>query len=221
MCFLRSNTGYNTINYSIEDLDMNRRTLSVATGIFLCIIPIVILWRNEQSRSLCPRLRCISIQNKHSFQQKEIYSDDKEAYRALYQSGDRFLRIEAKSIPILSATGELEASVSQMKSMFEKAPAPYPGDISDAIVCDPAYIPVFRESATANGKIMYFTGYLNNRMTFGSCSKDQAVYKGIMTLTYCAKQHLLLKTELIAATDDFETHEEELSNQMATFACAQ
>ncbi len=119
-----------------------------------------------------------------------------------------------------TATDNLDASVLRMKALFEKAPAPYPGDISDAIVCDAAFVPSYKTAELADGTtVRYFIGYLNNRMTFGSCSQNQAVYKGIMAFFYCPASSMTLRLEFIAPTKDFEDHETALTQQFLATRC--
>ncbi|MFZ5535742.1 MAG: hypothetical protein ACOY3M_06345 [Patescibacteria group bacterium] len=165
--------------------------------------------------SLCENLTCITIPNRTIFHLKEEYADTADTYRALYESPSSLLRIEAKKTLKQQADQELDGAVSRMKALFEKAPAPYPGEISDAIVCDDRYIPRYTE---ANG-IRYFTGFLNNRLTFGSCSQDQAVYRGIMGFLYCPKSSLLIKLELIAETQEFTSHEKEFTDRINALSC--
>ncbi len=194
---------------------MTTRILAV---IFLFFVGIFFfLDRYRAPRSLCKNLTCITLPNLYTFHQKEEYADAPDAYRALYESPSALLRIEVKKVLAEQSDQELIGAVSRMKALFEKAPAPYPGEISDAVVCDPAYIPTYREE---NG-IRYFTGYLNNRLTFGSCSKDQAAYKGLMGFVYCSNSSLLIKLELITETAAFPSREKELLSQMVSMTCAQ
>jgi hypothetical protein len=166
-------------------------------------------------KALCKNIACISLQNRQTYDLKEVYADTPDTYRALYQDSLSLLRLEVKKILPEQSDQELTGAVSRMKALFEKAPAPYPGEISDAVICDAAYIPTYKE---ANG-IRYFTGFLNDRLTFGSCSKDQAVYTGMMGFVYCPKSSLLIKLELITQTADFPAREKELTERMTSMTC--
>ncbi len=183
-------------------------------------VVLAILWRQSRPATVCESLSCIRMKNISGFQEKDIYSNTEQTYRALYTQANRFIRIEVQHATPGSAQEELDAAVTKVKAMYEKAPAPYPGEISDAIVCDPRFIPTYEEINQDSRRTALFTGYLNNRMTFGSCSQDQAVYRGILALTYCPKRSLLIRLELIAPTADFDSNENELMGQMRTLACA-
>lgn len=198
---------------------MNSR-IYVGTGILILGLGTYLyLLKTDVRRSLCDRLSCIRMEGASAFTRSEIYSDSEDTYRALYTQGNQYLRLEAKKTALTEAEHELNASVARMKALFEKAPAPYPGDISDAIVCDPAFVPVYAESNTHGNKIAYFIGYLNDRLTFGSCSQDQATYRGIMAFTYCPKQGLLLRVELISPTQEFNAREKELTSAIQGLTC--
>lgn len=195
-----------------------RRRIVTALGILL-VGGTVFYWIRTRPVSLCTSLSCIRIPGASSYRLNELYTDTPTVYRALYTSGQRYIRIEAKHNDAIGAEQELDASVVGMKALFAKAPAPYPGDISDAIVCDPSFVPTYHVINGKDGPIRYFVGYLNNRMTFGSCSQSQAVYKGIMAFTYCKKEAMTIRTELIAETSDFTKNQSAITKQIETMSC--
>lgn len=190
----------------------------IASAIFVSLG--IYIWKTITPRSLCSELSCVVIPGGSTYRLKEIYTDTQTVYRSLYSSGNRFIRIEAQHTDPIQGAANLDASVLRMKALFEKAPAPYPGDISDAIVCDPAFAPIYRTATLSDNTLMrYFTGYLNNRMTFGSCSQDQAVYKGIMAFMYCPTKQLTIRIELIAPIHDFLSNEEAFQKQILALRC--
>lgn len=178
----------------------------------------IMIWKSRPV-SLCGDLSCISMRDISAFQSQEIYSDTLRTYRALYSNKKRLLRIEARSAPKDSSEAELKEEITKVKSMFEKAPAPYPGEISDAIVCDSTYKPQYREFESSTSRKYLFVGFLNNRLTFGSCSQNQAVNKGALVFMYCPNRSLLIRLELIAPTDDFQSHENEIMRQVESLQC--
>lgn len=151
------------------------------------------------------------------YRPKDIYTDTPTTYRALFTEDHRLIRIEARRVPASEAPKELEAAIARVNGMFAKAPAPYPGEVSDAIVCDPALAPSFHTTQSANGPIPYFIGFLNDRLTFGSCSQNQATYRGLMAFTYCPTKSILLHIELIETAPAFS--EETAVKMIQTLAC--
>jgi len=192
-----------------------------AIAVFFSVLGLFfIIHTSTKTTSLCDNLHCISVTGQQTFSRKELYADTGETYRALYTTPDRTLRIEARKVSANLSEIERKAAVTRIKAMFEKAPAPYPGELSDAIVCDPDYIPIYREATSSAGtRLSLFTGYLNNRLTFGSCSEDQAVNKGILAFMYCPASSLFIKLELIQPTSVFEAAPEEIEKQLFTVAC--
>lgn len=197
---------------------MAKRYFSGILIIFALILGAV--YYPRAPASACSQMDCITLADKQKYTLKEKYSETRQSYRALFSSGSRWLRIEANKVSPESSESELSAAVARIKALFDKAPAPYPGEISDAIICDPDYIPSFTDKTVNDTRIRYFTGYLNNRMTFGSCSKDQAVYKGIMAFLYCQKSSLLIKIELIQSTQEYESSADEIEAHLLSVACS-
>ncbi len=212
-------TACDIVNYSTFLHSMTRRQILIT--FFLLLLALAgFMFSQTKRRSLCRDFHCIRMDKLDVFRLKDLYSDTPDAYRVLFQSGNQWLRIEAKPVPLATSGQELNAAVTKVKAMFEKAPAPYPGDVSDAVVCDSRFVPTYEEIQTETNPLSLFVGYLNDRMTFGSCSENQAVYRGILALTYCPKQTLLLRIELIAKVSDFLSHEKELVDQIKSLRCA-
>ena len=199
-------------------------TLPTKLAVFVPVVSLILvgifIWIKHHPSSLCNNLSCIHIQNSSSYHLQDIYADTATAYRALYTSSNGYIRISVQKANAQNAKKYLDASVLRMKALFEKAPAPYPGDISDAIVCDPLFEPTYQTITTTHGVIQYFIGFLNNRLTFGSCSKDQAVYKGIMAFTFCPSHSLNIQIERILPVEKFATDEDTITTQFLSFTCA-
>lgn len=178
-----------------------------------------VLWNAQRPTSICHNLRCISMSHTNSYQLQELYSDTPDIYRALFSKDKNRIRIEARRVPKASSMQQMNESVTRIKAMFENAPAPYPGELSNTVVCDQKFIPTYEEIHENNTPISLFVGYLNNRLTFGSCSQNQAVYRDALAFIYCPAQSLLIRLELIASTEDFALQEKELLQQIKTLQC--
>ena len=178
-------------------------------------------WYFLQTRTayLCDNLSCIHVPRSSSYVLRETYIRTPTLYRALYASGSDYLRIESQRILRKDSDQAVLAAVAQMKAMYEKAPAPYPGDISDAVVCDPDFVPTYKEIPRRSGTLYLFRGYLNNRMTFGSCSKSQAVYKGYLVYMYCAQSQQFVRTEFIYPVSEFAAREVDIEKEIQQVSC--
>lgn len=192
--------------------------ISFVLGLLILAIAAVYI-RGHQTTYPCDQLSCIGLPSSAHYTLQETYIRTPTLYRALYKSDSEYLRIETQRVAKKDANASLLAAVSQMKAMYEKAPAPYPGDISDSVVCDPEFIPSYKELERPSGRLSVFTGFLNNRMTFGSCSKSQAVYKGFLVYMYCPQSEQFIRTELIYPVSEFTQKEAEAEKNLQTLSC--
>lgn len=203
---------------------MNRTNVLLRAGLLALLVLSIIaglwIWHTISPVSLCRNLSCVNIPDRLSYHLKEVYSDGPSVYRALYTSDKRYIRIEAHRTGAKDAKRELDISVTRMKAMFEKAPAPYPGELSDTIVCDPTYAPIYHETKRPDGTILrYFDGYLNNRMTFGSCSQSEIAYTGSMAFLYCPATSLNLRVEMITPINNGGTIVRTPNQEIASVEC--
>ena len=170
------------------------------------LVLLIFLFLVFQKYVLCDRLSCVSIKNLNSFALKEIFEENKNSYRALYTKNKELLRVEMSSImKDNDASQAINARIASVKGLFIDTAAPYPGVVSDTVTCDKKYKPVFEKIVTrGNIELSYFIGYVNNNLTFGSCSEDQTSLKGILTYFYCTKRHQMYQLELISQTKQFD-----------------
>lgn len=191
------------------------RLILIALSLFFAIFFIL-----SQKGTFCTRLRCLSMKNLQEFTVQEIYQDDGGIYRALLARDDDLLRVDVRSgISRAEAEQSIQAQITRMKALFESAVSPYPGEISDEIVCGEEFIPVFEQSEINSIHISRFTGYLNDRLVIGACTKDQAFYKGVLVLFYCPDQAQLFQLELIAPKEDFLASEDKYQDMLVSIRC--
>lgn len=198
---------------------MRHILIKVLLFAFIGVALMIAAWLFRSPRSLCRNLSCIEIPHRNTYLLKETYADTPDVYRALFISQTNHLRIEARHVVSQEAETSLNASVIRMKALFEKAPAPYPGDISDAVVCDPTFVPTYHEITNKSGTIKYFEGYLNDRMVFGSCSDTESTYRGLMAFIICPSSALTIRAELIAPTAVFTKQQKEFTRQIEALSC--
>ncbi|MCL4360437.1 hypothetical protein M1555_04280 [Patescibacteria group bacterium] len=147
----------------------------------------------------CVGIRCLSFSGSTRFREKDVYASDPGDFRALYTNGQTQLRLEALAVQSSSdASQNIAAEAVRIQGLFDKAPAPYPGEISDSIVCSDSDKPVFETRYISGIEVSQFTGYVNNRMVFGACTNDQRAYRETLALFYCADQKKMYTLELIS-----------------------
>ncbi|MDO8551808.1 MAG: hypothetical protein Q7S03_03980 [bacterium] len=134
----------------------------------------------------------------NEFKIKEVYEDDQNVYRALYNKDDNIIRVEVRSnLSSEEAKSLTRSQVTKINALFANAISPYPGAISDEIVCPEEFKPVYKTSNINGLEVTSLTGFLNNRLVFGACSQDQAAYKDVLSLFYCKKPKSFFTFELI------------------------
>lgn len=171
-------------------------------------------------RQECQKLNCLKMKNLDKFKVQEVYQDNGRFYRALLSDKNDLIRVEVKSkVEEDEAEKNIEAEITRMKALFQNAASPYPGEVSDEIECSEEFKPVFKTMKETNPKISYFSGFLNSRLTFGVCTQDQAVYKGILALFYCSKQKQVFQLEMIAPKEEFSASPEKYQEMVESAAC--
>lgn len=139
---------------------------------------------------------------------------------ALLERDNDLLRVDiTSSVAKEQANRLIQTRIAKMKALFENATSPYPGEISDEIVCDKRFKPTFTSEGINGIPVSYFTGYLNSRLTYGACTEDQAVNKGIMTLFYCPAQRKVYQLELISEKDRFIKNEADYLRIIRSIQC--
>lgn len=109
---------------------------------------------------------------------------------------NKVLKIEAiTGIGKASAGLLLEDEALTVKALYEAALSPYPGEISNQIVCNERFKPVFG-TAEAKLNFSYFALFATDRLTYGACSEDLVKYKAILAWAYCEKKKTLYRFEL-------------------------
>ena len=171
------------------------------------------------SKFRCRGITCIKspLINKYSLSEK--YEDSKVVFRALYIYKDTFIRVNIVSnIEKTNAQKEIDSRVVKMQNLFANAASPYPGEISDTVVCTEEFKPILKTFKLDNEDYPYFTGYLNNRLVFGSCVEDQLKHEGLLGIFYCPTQRKLYQIEYIRPKNQ-TSDKNEFLNFISSISC--
>lgn len=172
------------------------------------------------SKLTCQRLACLSFTDSDKYKIKELYEENKYIFRALYKKGNILLRFEVRPNTSSSeAEQATQAQLSIIRGLFEDAAAPYPGEISKIITCSQKYKPEYLVKQQNGIKISYFTGFVNERLVFGSCTDDQAVYHDTMAMFYCDTQKKLYQLEIIVPRKDYQAYSNKYQKILDSIAC--
>ncbi len=147
----------------------------------------------------CSKLSCLSFQTKELYKTDTEYENNEKAYRAMFRNDNLQLMVEIYSQVTPQQAAEYnEYKKMQLMGLYENARSPYPGAISDRISCEDKYKPKFRQWQTTTLNIDYYTGYLNNRMQYGSCIDEQLKYRSAAVMLYCLAQKKWYHLEFIS-----------------------
>ena len=194
---------------SQNQIAQKHKAMRIGTGAFLVVGTILFagfLVRTDLPFGQCHRLSCLQLSDNAVLKLTEVYEDiPGSVYRARYQMGDFIVRVDVRSdVEPDAAIDYIHGRVAGMKALYDNLRSPYPGLLSNEIVCDEGFKPTYRSFTTAQTiQIQEIVGYLNDRLTFGSCQKDQAVYRGLMVLAACPKQKMLYQIEFITPIESF------------------
>lgn len=155
----------------------------------------------------CSAYSCISFDGKDTYHVKEEYENSSKVYRAMLQNGNVHIRIEAYA----DISAEKAASYNKIKemnieSLYETAKSPYPGALSNEIECGTEYRPHMGKMTTNGIQITYIRGYLNDRLQFGSCIKEEIKYTSYLALFHCASQKTWYQFEVITPLNETEKY---------------
>lgn len=173
-------------------------------GITVVFFGIVVLVWNGITR--CSRISCITLPKGAVWKLTEVYEEVQGSiYRARYQMGDVIVRVDVRSnVDHDASVDYIHGRIAGMKALYDNIRSPYPGLLSNEIVCDEGFKPIYSSLKTPTGmEIQQIIGYLNERLTFGSCQKDQAKYRGMMVLFTCPKKLSLYQIEFITPSESF------------------
>lgn len=171
----------------------------------LAILALVIfgaglmLWYvNFRSDENCRTLGCFTFAGQDRFRLKETYANEPAVYRALWQDGKILLRVAALSnVTADQAEENINMEIVKIKSIYDKARSPYPGEISDEIVCERKYVPDMRRDTVNGVDVNFFSAFLSDRLTYGACTADTAVNKVFGVFFYCPATRRQISIEWI------------------------
>lgn len=168
----------------------------------------------------CTRISCLTLPKGAVWKLTEVYEEVRgSVYRARYQMGEIIVRVDVRSdVDPDASVDYIHGRIAGMKALYDNIRSPYPGLLSNEIVCDEGFKPTYRSYTTEkNVEVSEIVGYLNDRLTFGSCQKDQATHRGAMMLFTCSSRRQLYQIEYIFSVDSYD--QKMVESLMRTVGC--
>lgn len=141
---------------------------------------------------------CLGVFGNPPWKLVEIYENTGTSWRGIFSSGDSLVRVQ-RVLDVSASDAEVltRARIAQIEGQYKPARSPYPGVISDTVVCAQQYMPSFRDGVLPS-KIVYrsFSAYANDRLQYGPCTEQQARYGAEAVLFYCQNTKQLYEVEM-------------------------
>ena len=190
---------------------LKSRNLIIFIGVILTFLIILFFYPKTQSNdnvmSSEEVLQEISLssQELEGFSVDKLFFDEQEkSTKAMLRSSKDILKIEAiTDIDKRSADILLEDKIVTIHALYGNALSPYPGEISNKIICNEEYLPEFDTTQSKSLDYSYFILFANERFTYGACSEDLVKYKAILAWTFCEGKNIFYQFELFAPIETF------------------
>lgn len=169
--------------------------------------------------TLCRNYTCIDLPLLANAKETEVYEQTKTSYRALLSASDGQIRFSRHSgLTKTDAATLTQVTIMKIQGLFDNALSPYPGPLSSVVRCDDKYKPTPKIEKNGLTEITMFTGFLNNRLQYGSCIDSQLTHKGYSAIMYCEKEQAWYHVELIVPLDG-KPDDTRIFNQLQEASC--
>lgn len=155
------------------------------------------------SRTRCKTYGCLLFKNKQQFKEIDQIENTEDGYKGILTNGLLQIRLEVYS----AASSEIadrftQAKVMQLLGLYETARSPYPGVLSNEVVCEEKFKPQIKEKTINGQKITTILGFLNDRLQYGVCLENQITNTGKTAMFYCSDQKKWYYFEAISKKSD-------------------
>lgn len=177
--------------------------------IFLCFLAAAAYFVVSRVRG-CGDFGCMAFPGQSQWRIQEEHEKSPKTWRGLIDAQDYRARLEIQSnVKVQDALAFTKIRLIKINGLFETIRSPYPGMVSDTISCDDTFKPAPKIILGQHDlPITYFTGFLNNRLQYGSCTEDQIAYKSFVGIFYCKDAHQWLQIELIVERSKIRSENE-------------
>ena len=115
--------------------------------------------------------------------------------------------LKLKVIPGVEGTEAkkmIDGKMLTIEALYGNELSPYPGMISNEIVCSGDMIPKKQEIREGSLAIPYFVVALTDRFAYGNCVESETPYRGIIAWAYCPGKREYRQLELIYPKKEFD-----------------
>jgi hypothetical protein len=136
--------------------------------------------------------------------EKKFFDETEQSTKLLYHRNGEVLKISSLgSIDKASADIVLSGQIQTINALYANALSPYPGEISNEIMCPEKFMPELYTKQIDSLNYTYFTLFATDRFTYGACAEDLVKYKSILAWTYCSKKNTFYRFEFFIPIETF------------------
>jgi len=122
-----------------------------------------------------------------------------------FKNGSIVLRLKViRGIVGSEAQKLIDGKILTLEALYGNELSPYPGMISNEIVCSKDMTPKKRETSAGPLAISYFIASLTDRFTYGNCVDSETPYRGFIAWTFCPGEKEYRQLELIYPKKSFD-----------------
>lgn len=190
------------------------KMIFILVVLILVIIIFIVLMSNSLKNS--KKLSSLNSEYLEEYRLSEKYLK-KDSVTYIFTNKENIINLEEiKDIKKESADEFIEEEIITIEALYSNSLSPYPGDVSNEIVCNERFIPKFLNKTVNNLTYFYFILFSNERQSLGACSEELVKYKSLIGWNYCENTKTLNKIELFSPLD---TDNEELEKIFLSFSC--
>lgn len=194
--------------------------MKINTYIIISIIIVFFLgFTLTRLKKHCNKVSCITFPLINKLQPIDVFQQTSTTYKGQYLTSEGIVRIQKNVVDSNNAELLTKSTMIQMESQFENARSPYPDQVSDIITCDKKFKPTPTVFQTKHGlSVTLFSGYLNNRMQYGTCLENEVSYKGFNSLLYCKSHSSWYRIEILIPVNSLQSDEHYI-NMLESVQC--
>jgi len=134
-----------------------------------------------------------------------------------YKHDQELLRIEnINGLDKHSANILINDDILSIRAIYANSFSPYPGDLSNEIVCNEVYQPTYHEQSIEKIFFRYVKLYSTQRLGLGACNIDNIKYRHLIGWIYCEKRQEL---NTVRYYIPIEQNEKSLEDFILSFRC--
>jgi len=134
----------------------------------------------------------------------ELISEEKGAYSTnyAYSSNDSILKVnKIGGLEKEARKRVIEEEIINIEGIYSNQFSPYPGELSNEIVCNPKFKPIYQEKEIGNCNYQYYFLYTNERFGLGVCDEQSIMYKYLLGWFSCESNKEVYTINYFAPTE--------------------